>query len=125
MRICLFVPTAAAVFGNSALLSLPAFGTAEPVVSPSPEGAPHFDLEEHLDEARAVFANLCAEGADFYTVEDAGVALKQSSPESLALTFNRDDVDGDGRVTFDEFGRWFTRGNVCLLYTSPSPRDRG
>ena len=41
------------------------------------------------------------------------------------------DSDGDGILDVDEFGPCSTGGNIvynhndCLLYTSPSPRDRG
>ena len=41
--------------------------------------------------------------------------------EVLRQRFASIDTDGSGRINFDEF----VRSQVCLLYTSPSPRDRG
>ena len=62
----------------------------------------------------------------------AGIAIGMAAKETLAdilagvfLIADRPVRVGD-RVKIDSIGKhWGSWGDVCLLYTSPSPRDRG
>ena len=71
-------------------------------------------------------------------------AVMETSVVDAAMTFAEMDRDGNQRLDFDEFyamqsqrvrdansnadiRKWFDAADTdgCLLYTSPSPRDRG
>ena len=49
--------------------------------------------------------------------------------DEISRTFAAIDTDGDGAITREEwtagYARYLATDETCLLYTSPSPRDRG
>jgi Ca2+-binding EF-hand superfamily protein len=76
-----------------------------------------YNVEDYLDEAKDIFKAICGEAGDqtSFTKEhffrNAGV---EANSEAANLVFERDDTNNDGKVSFDEFKRWFTRGNLFL-----------
>jgi hypothetical protein len=84
----------------------------------------NFKVADHIEEAKAVFKRLPSEAdGTFYTLADFKRMMNSSGVDQklLLLTFQRDDADGDGQVTFDEYSRWFTRGNLFLQLDGSLP----
>eukprot|EP00750_Incisomonas_marina_P006863 INCI14730.6.p2 GENE.INCI14730.6~~INCI14730.6.p2 ORF type:complete len:216 (+),score=56.83 INCI14730.6:135-782(+) len=79
-----------------------------------PIEVPEFNVEDHLEEAKKVFDNFCDSDPEAYSFEEFKATVGGEEDRLLALTFKRDDANKDQRVTFDEFKRWFTRGNLFL-----------
>ena len=85
-------------------------------------GAPVFNVEEHLDEARGVYMEFLGSSKDFYTLEEFSARVGDN-PNKEKL-FARDDADGDGKVTFDEFKLWFTNGDLFIQLDGATGDER-
>lgn len=96
-----------------ALLTIAGSSLSAKAVS-DPLEVPEFNVEDHLEEAKKVFDSFCDADPESYSFEEFKATVGGEEDRLLKLTFKRDDKNEDGRVTFDEFKRWFTRGNLFL-----------
>ena len=99
----------------------------------STPGSPNFQQWMQRDEVRQLAANPVATTAVLKFLSNNGVtAPTSSSPFFLGSAPPPSATTDDDRVVQVSFdGLWITvvvsvqRASTCLLYTSPSPRDRG